>query len=65
MVAVAQGEALSVGLVQEMIAEVEGRGDICRDEAGAGSEGVAMSMAVEVKWWINIFTMYEWDGQVD
>ena len=62
-VTVAQEEGLSVGLVQEMIVEAEARGDICRDEAGTGAADAMTS--VEVKWWINLFIGYQWDGQVN
>ncbi|KZV70568.1 hypothetical protein PENSPDRAFT_651440 [Peniophora sp. CONT] len=61
---VAWAEDIPVALAAEMIGEAEVSGDVCRDEApgvdvaGLGSEG-----AGEIRWWLNIFHGYEWDGQ--
>ncbi|KAI0075151.1 hypothetical protein K474DRAFT_1646878 [Panus rudis PR-1116 ss-1] len=60
-VEVAQDEQLPMGLTQEMINEVEDTGEICRDEGGGGI-GIFAERG-EVKWWINVFRDYEWDGQ--
>lgn len=69
-VEVAHEEDLPIGLVQEMINEVEDAGEICRDESGSGlnSAGLASGTwqrdgAGEVRWWVNIFRSYTWDGQ--
>ncbi|KAI0350949.1 hypothetical protein OH77DRAFT_1514078 [Trametes cingulata] len=78
-VEIAQEEDLPIGLTQEMVDEVEMDGEICRDEggsgvaifAGAGSAskdtavgaGWAASGGGEVRWWVNIFRGYVWDGQ--
>jgi ESCRT-II complex subunit VPS36 len=56
---VAKEESITVSLAAEMIAAVEGDGDICRDEDGSGVIG----MGAELKWWTNIFVGYVWDGQ--
>ena len=53
-----------------MVAEVEMDGEICRDDGGSGvsifsstSAPWAASEGGEVRWWINIFRGYVWDGQ--
>ena len=50
---IAQEEAVPTGLAAEMIDEAEAQGVICRDEADRG----------EVRWWLNVFQGYVWDGQ--
>ncbi|GBE87072.1 EAP30/Vps36 family-domain-containing protein [Sparassis latifolia] len=65
-VEVAQEEGLPIGLVDEMVTEVEHEGEICRDEGGAGISFSAVGdqgWGGEVTWWVNIFQGYEWDGQ--
>ncbi|KAI0370971.1 hypothetical protein BV20DRAFT_966072 [Pilatotrama ljubarskyi] len=78
-VEIAQEEDLPIGLTQEMVDEVEMDGEICRDEGGSGvavfsgagaaskettvSAGWAASGGGEVRWWVNIFRGYVWDGQ--
>lgn len=52
---IAQEEAVPTGLAAEMIEEAEAQGVICRDEAERG----------EVRWWLNVFQGYVWDGQED
>jgi ESCRT-II complex subunit VPS36 len=54
---VAREENITVGLSAEMVAAVEADGDICRDDGGNGVVGG------ELKWWVNIFVGYVWDGQ--
>lgn len=62
---VAYEEQLPIGLVQDMVFEVEEAGDICRDE-GEGKVGVSIGgRSQEVHWWGNIFQSYVWDGQAD
>ncbi|GJE95592.1 EAP30/Vps36 family-domain-containing protein [Phanerochaete sordida] len=61
-VEVAYEEALPVGLVQEMLLEVEAVGEICRDE-GEGKVDVFGGRGHEVHWCMNIFLSYVWDGQ--
>lgn len=61
-----------------MVAEVEMDGEICRDDGGPGvalfaSSGAGAGVAGEaswaageggeVRWWVNIFRGYVWDGQ--
>jgi len=53
---VAGEERLTVGLAGEMIGAVEADGEVCRDEGGTGGGG-------EVRWWVNVFRGYVWDGQ--
>jgi len=50
---IAQEEAVPTGLAAEMIEEAEAQGVVCRDEAEHG----------EVRWWLNVFQEYVWDGQ--
>jgi len=52
---VAAEEGMTVGLAGEMIGTVEGDGEVCRDEGGAGGG--------EIRWWVNVFRGYVWDGQ--
>lgn len=56
---VAREENITVGLSAEMIAAVEVDGDICRDDTGSGVGG----SGGELRWWVNIFVRYVWDGQ--
>ncbi|EKM52830.1 uncharacterized protein PHACADRAFT_100277 [Phanerochaete carnosa HHB-10118-sp] len=60
---VAYEESLPIGLVQEMVLEVEGVGEICRDEGEGRLD--AFGRGQEVRWWMNIFHDLVWDGQVD
>lgn len=50
---IAHEEGVPIGLASEMIDEAETQGIVCRDEAEHG----------EVRWWLNIFQGYVWDGQ--
>lgn len=65
VVEIAQEEAIPIGLAQEMVVEVEDEGEICRDEGGAGISAAGLSQNGEVRWWVNIFRGYVWDGQTD
>ncbi|CCM05946.1 uncharacterized protein FIBRA_08185 [Fibroporia radiculosa] len=75
VVEIAQEEALPIGLAQEMVIEVEDVGEICRDEGGPGVNATGSSnrswhkdgweVSGEVRWWVNIFRDYEWDGHED
>nr|VWO96274.1 Mst12 [Ganoderma boninense] len=66
---VAQEEDLPIGLTQEMLDEVETDGEICRDDGGSGVDMFSESLGTEggtggeVRYWINIFRGYVWDGQ--
>ena len=64
-VEVAHEERLPVGLVQDMIADVEASGEVCRDEGGSGIDifGGGRTESGEVRWWNNVFMGYVWDGQ--
>lgn len=59
---IASTEALSVGLIDELVSEVEEKGDICREDPMTGIN-VGGGMGVEARWWANAFTGYVWDGQ--
>lgn len=61
---VAGKESLNVGLVAQLMLEVEGRGDVCRDDI-ASAVGTAGATGVDIKWWPNAFVGYEWDGEED
>ena len=74
---IAQEEDLPIGLTQEILDEVEMDGEICRDDGGAGvalfaslsssastsADAWAASGGGEVRYWVNIFRGYVWDGQ--
>jgi len=50
---IAQEEGVPIGLASEMVDEAEAEGVVCRDEAEHG----------EIRWWMNVFQGYVWDGQ--
>jgi ESCRT-II complex subunit VPS36 len=50
---IAQEEGGPIGLASEMVDEAEAKGVVCRDEAEHG----------EIRWWMNVFQGYVWDGQ--
>ncbi|KAI9511222.1 EAP30/Vps36 family-domain-containing protein [Russula earlei] len=52
---IAQEEGVPMGLASEMVDEAEAQGVVCRDETEHG----------EVRWWLNVFHEYVWDGQQD
>ncbi|TBU40909.1 EAP30/Vps36 family-domain-containing protein [Dichomitus squalens] len=74
---IAQEEDLPIGLTQEMLDEVEMDGETCRDDGGSGvalfasrtgsasasADAWAANGGGEVRYWINIFRGYVWDGQ--
>ena len=66
-VEIAREEDLPIGLTQEMVDEVERDGEICRDDGGGGVSTVSSHWATsgggEVRWWVNVFRGYVWDGQ--
>ncbi|OCH87834.1 hypothetical protein OBBRIDRAFT_795815 [Obba rivulosa] len=63
---VAHEEELPIALVQEMVGEVEDAGEICRDESESGvsipTVGAGRWASGEVRWWVNVFRGYVWDG---
>ena len=59
--AIAYAERLPVGLVEELVNEVEERGDICRDDPLSWTSDAGVG--VEVRWLLNAFTGYTWDGE--
>jgi len=46
-------------MMWELIQSVEQDGEIVRDEGGGGG---AWSEGAEVRWWVNVFDGYVWDG---
>ena len=52
-------EDLGLGMMWELIQSVEQDGEIVRDEGGGGG---AWSEGAEVRWWVNMFDEYVWDG---
>ncbi|KAH8077386.1 EAP30/Vps36 family-domain-containing protein [Cristinia sonorae] len=63
-VEVAHEERLPIGLVQDMVDEVEEAGEICRDGGSGGGGGGIGVDGTEVWWCVNAFREYVWDGQV-
>ena len=59
---IASNESLSVGLAEELVSEVEEACLICRDDPSAAINPGA-GMAIEVRWWPNLFDSFAWDGQ--
>jgi ESCRT-II complex subunit VPS36 len=49
---IAQEEDIPIGLTNEMVDEAEAQGVVCRDESEHG----------EIRWWLNVFQGYVWDG---
>jgi ESCRT-II complex subunit VPS36 len=41
----------------------ESDGDICRDDGSAAINGGGSGAGVELRWWMNVFKGYIWDGQ--
>jgi ESCRT-II complex subunit VPS36 len=62
-VQIANEEGITVGLAGEMIKTVESDGDICRDDGSAAINGGGSGAGVELRWWMNVFKGYIWDGQ--
>ncbi|KAA1466902.1 hypothetical protein DENSPDRAFT_812276 [Dentipellis sp. KUC8613] len=67
---VAEGQGVPVGLVAEMVREAEEAGVVCRDEGEGGGGGGGgggsewdIGGGAEVRWWVNVFVGYVWDGQ--
>ncbi|KAL5478830.1 VPS36 [Sanghuangporus weigelae] len=61
---IASTESLSVGLAEELVNEVEETGMICRDDPSTAIN-LGAGMAIEVRWWPNLFEECTWDGQDD
>ena len=59
---IAQEEGLAIGMAAEMVNAIENDGELCRDEEGAMISGGPAAGGGEVKWWINEFKAYTWDG---
>ncbi|TFK65876.1 hypothetical protein BDN72DRAFT_800733 [Pluteus cervinus] len=68
---VAFEEGMTVGLIGEMLGEVEREGGIVRDDGNmaivGGGSGVGTGTALvseELRWWVNVFVECVWDGYV-
>lgn len=70
------GAGVSISLCKEMVEECERGGVVCRDDVGecaivsGGGGAIEMGLGggglvggVEVRWWINVFDGYVWDGE--
>lgn len=62
---VAREEGLPIGLAQEMVEAVAADGELCRDEERAMITGGPAAGGGEVRWWLNEWREYVWDGQVE
>jgi ESCRT-II complex subunit VPS36 len=60
---IAHEEGITVGLAGEMIGAVENDGDVCRDDGSAAIKGGGSGTGFELRWWMNVFKDYIWDGQ--
>ncbi|TFK32956.1 EAP30/Vps36 family-domain-containing protein [Crucibulum laeve] len=61
---ISEEERLTVALAGEMVAAVETDGGVCRDDAGCFITGGGVGFGGgEVRWWLNVFSGYVWDGQ--
>jgi len=64
---VAEEEGVAVGLAAEMVDAVEQDGTICRDDLACaivgGGAGGAGGAGVDVRWVVNEWAEYRWDGQ--
>ena len=56
-------EGLSVSLVKEMVEAAERDGGIVRDDANAAILGGGGVGGSQLRWWVNVFERYVWDGQ--
>lgn len=56
---IAEKEGIAVALAKDLVDDVEKEGGTCRDEGGSAGVGVS----IEVRWWVNVFVGYVWDGQ--
>lgn len=61
---IAVEEGLSVSLVKEMVEAVEADGHVVRDDANAAIVGGGGVGGAQLKWWVNMFEGYMWDGHV-
>jgi ESCRT-II complex subunit VPS36 len=59
---IAREEGLAIGMAAEMVRAIEEDGELCRDEEGAMITGGPAGGGGEVKWWVNDFRHYVWDG---
>ncbi|KAH7912060.1 EAP30/Vps36 family-domain-containing protein [Hygrophoropsis aurantiaca] len=61
---IAQEENITMSLAGEMIEAVEADGEICRDDSSAAIKGGGSGSGTEVRWLVNVFREYSWDGQI-
>lgn len=54
-----------MGLTGELIGAVEGDGGVCRDDGNATAiVGGGSGGGGEIRWWVNVFSGYVWDGYI-
>lgn len=61
---IAQEESITISLADEMIAAIEADGVICRDDERSAIKGGGSGSVSEVRWSMNLFLDYIWDGQM-
>ncbi|KAI6012917.1 EAP30/Vps36 family-domain-containing protein [Pisolithus microcarpus] len=60
---VAQEEKITISLTAEMIEAVEVDGVVCRDDERSAIRGGGSGSGSELRWTLNMFEEYVWDGQ--
>ncbi|KAF9221784.1 vacuolar protein sorting-associated protein 36 [Gyrodon lividus] len=61
---IAQDEIITISLATEMITAVEADGVICRDDASSAIRGGGSGSGSELRWSLNLFQDYIWDGHL-
>jgi len=59
---IGQEENITISLASEMVEAVEADGLICRDDERSAIKGGGSGSGSELRWSLNIFPNYEWDG---
>ncbi|KAL4077964.1 EAP30/Vps36 family-domain-containing protein [Scleroderma citrinum] len=59
---IGQEENITITLTTEMVEAVEADGVICRDDERSAIKGGGSGSGSELRWSLNIFRNYEWDG---
>ncbi|KAH7882742.1 EAP30/Vps36 family-domain-containing protein [Phlebopus sp. FC_14] len=60
---IAREENITISLASEMVAAVEADGVICRDDESTAIRGGGSGSGSELRWLLNTFREYVWDGQ--
>lgn len=61
---IAREENITISLATEMILAVEADGAICRDDELSAIRGGGSGSGSELRWTVNRFAHYDWDGEV-